>query len=100
MKNKAHSKTIIMATVKGDQELKIKSKSHIEIFKAIEGIQERFAGVVIYRTVWSVDNTGARISGLAPFQEHILVINLYKAEMTNLELVAQGLMKESTHRAV
>jgi hypothetical protein len=57
-------------------------------------IRERYAGLVIRRTLKSVDYTGARISGLEPYLEHILKIQLYPHEMKNLETLAQELIKD------
>jgi hypothetical protein len=59
-------KTLIMATVKGDNSVQVPSLYHNEMLKWINDIRTRFSGIVIRRTVWSTDNTDARISGLAP----------------------------------
>ena len=58
-----------------------------------------YATFWLRRTVWSTDNTGARISGLAPLQEHLLVVKLYEHERDNLELIAQELVNEGNPRA-
>jgi hypothetical protein len=67
--------------------------------KWIDVMRQRYAGLVIRRTVWSVDNDGKRISGLEPFHEHHIVVKLYDKEMNNLECLAQELIKDGTHKA-
>lgn len=91
--------TIIMGTVKGDVDVDIPSLYRSQMLMWIGIIRERFSGVVIRRTIWSVDNCGARISGLAPFQEHNLLVKLYSHEVDNLERIAKDLVEEGGARA-
>jgi hypothetical protein len=66
---------------------------------AIDGIRRRFSGAVIRRTIQSVDNTGARISGLEPYQEHLLVVDLYESELENLKGICEGLVADNARSA-
>lgn len=91
--------TIIMGTVKGDADADIPSLYRSQMLMWIGIIRERFSGVVIRRTIWSVDNCGTRISGLAPFQEHNLLVKLYSHEVDNLERIAKDLVEEGGARA-
>ncbi|KAG1741204.1 P-loop containing nucleoside triphosphate hydrolase protein [Suillus occidentalis] len=91
--------TIIMGTVKGDADVDIPSLYRSQMLMWIGIIRERFSGVVIRRTIWSVDNCGTRISGLAPFQEHNLLVKLYSHEVDNLERIAKDLVEEGGARA-
>ncbi|KAG1737029.1 P-loop containing nucleoside triphosphate hydrolase protein [Suillus lakei] len=86
--------TIMMANLKGDAQVQIPSLYRNQMLKWIHIIRQRFAGNVIRRSVWSVDNDGVRISGLAPFQEHSLLVKLYQHEVDNLELIARDLVEK------
>jgi hypothetical protein len=66
------------------------------MLKWINAIRENFAGAVVRRTIYSVDHNGDRISGLQPFQEHLLVLNLYPLEMQNLDSIAQEMMSDAS----
>ncbi|KAG2063485.1 hypothetical protein BDR04DRAFT_1037816 [Suillus decipiens] len=94
-----HMANIIMGTVKGDADLDVPSLYRNQMLTWISIIRERFTGIVIRRTIWSVDNHGARISGLAPFQEHNLLVKLYSHEVENLERIAKDLVEEGGSRA-
>lgn len=85
-------RTIVTANLKGDAQVQVPSLYRNQMLKWISIIRQRFSGVVIHRSVWSVDNLGVRISGLAAFQEHSLLVRLYKHEVTNLELIAEELV--------
>ncbi|KAG2098226.1 uncharacterized protein F5147DRAFT_656118 [Suillus discolor] len=87
-------KTIITANLKGDAQVQIPSLYQNQMLKWICIICQRFSGVVIHRSVWSVDNVGVRISSLATFQEHSLLVKLYDHEVENLELIAQELVEK------
>ncbi|KAG1833201.1 P-loop containing nucleoside triphosphate hydrolase protein [Suillus subalutaceus] len=91
--------TIIMGTVKGDADVEVPSLYRSQMLMWIGIIRERFSGIVIRRTIWSVDSCGARISGLAPFQEHNLLVKLYSHEVDNLERIAKDLVEEGGTRA-
>ncbi|KAG2336606.1 hypothetical protein BDR05DRAFT_896483 [Suillus weaverae] len=91
--------TIIMGTVKGNTDVEVPSLYRSQMLTWIGIIRERFSGIVIRRTIWSVDNCGTRISGLAPFQEHNLVVKLYGHEVDNLECIAKDLVEEGCARA-
>jgi hypothetical protein len=93
------AKTVLMATVKGDAGVKFESAYRDKMVWWVEIIRKRYAGFVVRRTILSVDNKGSRISGLEPFQEHYLQVELYQHEIQNLETLAQGLLKDGTHRA-
>ncbi|KAG1894055.1 P-loop containing nucleoside triphosphate hydrolase protein [Suillus fuscotomentosus] len=85
---------IIMGTVKGDADLDVPSLYRNQMLTWISVIRERFTGIVIRRTVRSVDNHGDRISGLAPFLEHNLLVKLYPHEVVNLERIAQEIVEQ------
>ncbi|KAG1763002.1 P-loop containing nucleoside triphosphate hydrolase protein [Suillus placidus] len=91
--------TIIMGTVKGNTDVEVPSLYRSQMLTWIGVIRERFTGIVIRRTIWSVDNHGTRISGLAPFQEHNLLVKLYSHEVDNLECIAKDLVEEGGARA-
>ncbi|KAG2738555.1 hypothetical protein P692DRAFT_201730973 [Suillus brevipes Sb2] len=86
--------TIMMANFKGEAKVQIPSLYRNQMLKWIQIIRQRFAGNVIRRTVRSVDNVGVRISGLAPFQEHSLLVTLYQHEVDNLEQIAHDLVEK------
>ncbi|KAG1829710.1 P-loop containing nucleoside triphosphate hydrolase protein [Suillus subalutaceus] len=90
---------IIMGTVKGDADIEVPSLYRSQMLTWIGIIRERFSGIVIRRTIWSVDYRGTRISGLAPFQEHNLLVKLYSHEVDNLERIAKDLVEEGGVRA-
>ncbi|KAG1772227.1 P-loop containing nucleoside triphosphate hydrolase protein [Suillus placidus] len=90
---------IIMGTVMGNAGLEVPSLYRNQMLTWINIIRKRFLGVVIRRTIWSVDNHGVRISGLAPFKEHNLLVKLYSHEVENLELIAKDLVEEGGVRA-
>jgi hypothetical protein len=54
-------------------------------------IRGDFAGHVIRRTGNSVDNEGRKISGLDPYHEHILLLDLLLHERDNLDEVTAAL---------
>jgi hypothetical protein len=87
-------RAIVTANLKGDAQVQIPSLYRDQMLKWICIIRQRFSGVVIHRSVWSVDNIGVRISGLAAFQEHSLLVKLYKHELKNLELIAQEVVEK------
>lgn len=91
--------TIIMGTVNRDVGADIPSLYRNQMLTWINIIRERFSGIVIRRTIWSVDHCGTRISGLAPFQEHNLLVKLYSHEVENLERIAKDLVEEGGARA-
>ncbi|KAG1772200.1 P-loop containing nucleoside triphosphate hydrolase protein [Suillus placidus] len=91
--------TIIMGTVKGNTDVEVPSLYRSQMLTWIGIIRERFSGIVIWRTIWSIDNHGTRISGLAPFQEHNLLVKLYSHEVDNLECIAKDLIEEGGARA-
>ncbi|KAG1851648.1 P-loop containing nucleoside triphosphate hydrolase protein [Suillus subluteus] len=91
--------TIIMGTIKGDADVEVPSLYRSQMLMWIGVIRERFSGIVIRRTIWSVDSCGTRISGLAPFQEHNLLVKLYSHEVDNLERIAKDLVEEGGTRA-
>ncbi|KAG1860095.1 hypothetical protein F4604DRAFT_1684472 [Suillus subluteus] len=91
--------TIIMGTVKGDANVEVPSLYHSQTLMWIGIIRERFSGIIIQRTIWSVDSCGTRISGLAPFWEHNLLVKLYSHEVDNLEHIAKDLVEEGGTRA-
>jgi len=77
---------------------KAESEFQEEMLDWIDKIREGYGSSAIRRTVRSVDNTGARISGLPPFEEHPLVIDLYQNEMENLDAIAEELVTDSSIR--
>ncbi|KAG1836505.1 P-loop containing nucleoside triphosphate hydrolase protein [Suillus subalutaceus] len=90
---------IIIGTVKGNADIEVPSLYRSQMLTWINDIRKRFSGIVIRRTIWSVDNQGVRISGLAPFKEHNLLVELYDHEVDNLELIAKELVEEGGTRA-
>jgi hypothetical protein len=89
---KAGPSSTIYAVLKGDATKQVKSLHAKEVLRWIEIIRQRFHGIVIHRTVLSVDNLGRRISGLEPFHEHYLVVKLYEHEYAHLELMADKMV--------
>ncbi|KAG2352807.1 P-loop containing nucleoside triphosphate hydrolase protein, partial [Suillus spraguei] len=87
-------KTIIAANLKGNTQVQIPSLYRNQMLKWIRIIRQRYADIVIHRSVWSVDNVGVRISGLAAFKEHFILVQLYDHEVENLELIAQELIEK------
>ena len=69
-----------------------------EMRKAIDAIRIRYAGMIIKRTLHSVDHAGHRISGLEPYHEHFIKVALYPKEMENLEALSQDLVRDGTHK--
>jgi hypothetical protein len=90
---------IIMGTVMGNADIEVPSLYRNQMLIWIDIIRSRFLGIVIRRTIWSIDYQGARISGLAPFKEHNLLVKLYSHEVENLELIAKDLVEEGSTRA-
>jgi len=90
---------IVQAAVKGSSGPQMQSLYNKEMMKWIGLIRKHFTGVVIRRTLSSVDNNGNRISGLGPLQEHHLIVTLYAHEIKNLEELAQDLVKDGTQGA-
>ncbi|KAG2062895.1 hypothetical protein BDR04DRAFT_1039611, partial [Suillus decipiens] len=90
---------IIVGSVRGDADAEVPSLYRKQMLIWITDIRKRFSGIVIRRTIWSVDNHGVRISGLAPFKEHNLLVKLYAHEIANLELIAKDLVEEGGTRA-
>ncbi|KAG1838807.1 P-loop containing nucleoside triphosphate hydrolase protein [Suillus subalutaceus] len=86
-------------TVMGNADIEVPSLYRSQMLAWIDVIRKRFIGIVIRRTIWSVDYQGARISGLAPFEEHNLLVKLYSHEVENLELIAKDLVEEGGARA-
>lgn len=79
---------LIIATVNGKAK-QIPNANYSNTMKGcMADMRNRFKGCTIRRTVWSIDNTGKRISGLEPFEEHPLLLKLYPSEMANLEAIA------------
>lgn len=90
---------MIIGTVKGNANVQVPSLYRNQMLSWIKDIRKRFSGIVIRRTVWSVDHRKVRISGLAPFKEHNLLVELYPHEVDNLELIAQEMVEEGGTRA-
>jgi hypothetical protein len=65
-----------------------------EMRRYVEIFRKAFQGAVVRRSLLqSVDNTGARVSGLEPYKEDFLRVDLYPHEMENLEKVASNMAK-------
>jgi hypothetical protein len=92
------NRNIVRGVVAGDV-TQIESEFEDAMFKWMELIRQRFASVVIRRTIYSTDNNGNRISGLQPFQEHLLVLQLYPAEMENIDSIAKDMISDANHSA-
>jgi hypothetical protein len=90
---------VIIGMIKGNADNEVPSLYRTAMLTWINEIRKRFSGVVIRRTIWSVDNHGSRISGLGPFMEHNLLVALYSHEVDNLELIAKDLVEEGGARA-
>lgn len=68
------------------------------MLESIKQIRKGFQGIVINRGLQSVDNAGNRISGLEPFLEHVLGIDIYEHEMKYLENLATELVRDGSHK--
>lgn len=55
----------------------------------IKKIREKYRGSVIRRTVNSLDHDGIPISELEPYEQHRCVIELFKHEYAELDLLAE-----------
>lgn len=86
---------LIWALVRGDPSASLETDYMAIMVNWIEEIRTRYAGMVIRRTLQSVDNEGKRISGLEPYNDIILLLNLYPSEMKNLEDIAGDLVEET-----
>jgi hypothetical protein len=82
----------IRGALHGDQDSELPSAYKDEMLEWIIKLKDGYAGSIIRRTVWSEDNEGNRISGLKPFIEHSLVLELYDEEVENLDEVAEELV--------
>ncbi|KAG2747793.1 hypothetical protein P692DRAFT_201716179 [Suillus brevipes Sb2] len=90
---------VIIGMIKGNTDNEVPSLYRTAMLTWVNEIRKRFSGVVIRRTIWSVDNHGSRISGLGPFMEHNLLVTLYNHEVDNLELIAKDLVEEGGAKA-
>ena len=90
---------IITAAVRGEAGGKSFILSARVTANAIEDIRKHFSGTTIQRMLRSVDYAGHQISGLKPFIEHILKIQLYPYEMELQEKLAQELIRGGTCKA-
>lgn len=99
LKGSSTRKAVIIAATKGDADPKISSAFYKEMQKWVKIIRSYFSGIVIRRTLQSVDSTGACISGLEPYEEHQIVVKLYQHEIENLEKLAGDLIEDGTHQA-
>jgi hypothetical protein len=96
LKNGDRSSTVV-AAMKGVVGKQTSNALHAaEVLRWVKVIRVRFAGVVIHRTVWSVDYQDRRISGLEPFQEHYIIVKLYDAEYAHLESMAHLMVAEKS----
>ena len=59
-------------------------------------IRAKYEGAVIRRTVNSVDNNGQAISGLAPYEEHQCVLEMYEHKYLALDDLAEEAMESET----
>jgi hypothetical protein len=84
----------IRGIIHGDESVDVDSEHRKAMLQWIGKIRERFASAVIRRTVHSTDNKGNPISGLEPYLEHNLVLNLYKVEMDNLNRIAEVMVTD------
>lgn len=66
------------------------SESKAAVVKWVLLIRREFQGFVIRRSSKSMDGNGCFISGLAPFTEHSLTVELYDHEYEYLEKMASG----------
>lgn len=85
LKKGDHAIRIVQAAIKGGSGPQMQSLYNKEMMKWIGLIRKHFMGVVIHRTLSSMDNNGNRISGLGPLHEHHLIVTLYAHEIKNLE---------------
>jgi hypothetical protein len=92
-------KKLIQAAVSGDSDVQMHSVYQDEMLKWVGVIRQRFSGITIRRNLHSLDNTGARISGLGPLYEHHLLVKLYPHEIDNLEALAKELVEDGAQRA-
>lgn len=98
--NSDQAETVVRGVLKGDDtRVDVKSDYKDTLLKWIRKLREWYAGCVIRRTVKSIDNEGKRISGLDPYSEHPLVVDLYDWEMDNLDELGEELVKNNAARA-
>lgn len=97
LKTSGNMEALVKATVNGGPEV-TPSMYAKEMRKAVDTIRIRYAGVIIRRTLQSVDHSGCQISGLEPYREYFIKVDLYPKEMENLDKLAQELVKEGTHK--
>jgi hypothetical protein len=90
------SRNIVRGITKGDTSTPVCSHFQATTLEWISKLRGRYAGIVIRRTVHSVDYSGKRISGLEPYMEHLLVLELYENEISNLHNLADSLVQNST----
>lgn len=96
-KSGKNAKKIVLATVQGCKDGPTVSYYKEKMSGWMKYIRDRYRSVVICQTARSVDNTGASISGLNPFTEYKLMVNLYPHEMENLERIAMEMVKDDAH---
>jgi len=89
---------LIKATVKGQAEPKRVSAYEREMRQMIDTTRVCYASLTIRRMLRSIDYAGKWISGLKPFSEHFIKVLPYLHEITNLESVAQELIRDGTHK--
>jgi len=98
LRKSGEMEALIEATVKGQAEPERVSAYEREMRRMIDTTRVRYAGLTIRRTLRSIDYAGKRISGLKPFSEHFIKVLPYPHEITNLESVAQELIRDGTHK--
>jgi len=94
-KDDGEDENMVRRMMHGKGQKSLESEFEGAMMKWIGTIRIAYAPSVIRRTVLSVDNEGNRISGLPPFVEHALVIELYPAELENLDDIATELLSDT-----
>lgn len=78
-------------TLHGREVDEVDDPAYIKTREWITEIRSHFNGYVIRRTGLSVDHRGNCISALERYQEHIILLNLYRGESDNLQKISEKL---------
>jgi hypothetical protein len=85
---------IVRRVLAGKPTKDIDTNYQAKVLEYIDTIRSHFEGFVIRRTIHSVDSQGQRISGLEPYREHPLILQLYQHELDNLEEIANEIVRD------
>lgn len=91
MKGPRQKGKAIRAASNGSKRACVESHRQKAIDTWVDDARDRFRGIAIRRHLHSVDNTGARISGLGDILHHSIGIDVYPHETENIEQLAKDL---------